>query len=47
MNPWGNLKSFCHIYLPVGLTMVFVKSFGIMKYGFEGSVSNIDLGSTN
>ena len=25
MNPWGDLKSFCHMYLPVGLTMVLVK----------------------
>ena len=45
MNSWGDLKTFCHRYLPLKLLYFFFKKFFKIKYGFEGSISNVDLGS--
>ena len=45
MSAWGDLKSSWHIYLPGGITMFLVKRRLLtIKYGFEGSISNVDLG---
>ena len=39
------LKDSCHGYFPGGLTTFLVKKRPlIIKYGFEGSISNVDLG---
>ena len=45
MTVRGDLKSFCHAkYLPGGLTMFLVKKrLSKIKYGFEFSISNVDL----
>ena len=45
MNAWGDLKSSCHKYLPGGLTMFLIKRKKNckIKYGFGGSISNVDL----
>ena len=45
MSAWGDLKSFCHGYLPGGLIRIIVKKRLLkIKNGFEGSISNVDLG---
>ena len=40
LSAWGDLKS--HRYLPVGVS--YQKRLCKMKYGFERSISNVDLG---
>ena len=42
----GDLKNFCHAeYLPGGLAMFLVKKrLSKIKFGFEFSISNVDLG---
>ena len=43
---WGNLKSFYHAeYLPRGLPIFLVKKkrLSVTKYGFEFSISNVDI----
>ena len=45
MSTWWDLKSSCHGYFPGGLTIFLVKKILLkIKYGFEGSISNVDLG---
>ena len=45
MSAWGDLKSSCHRYLPEGDYCVSCKILLCkIKYGFEGSISNVDLG---
>ena len=44
MSVWGDLKSSCHRYLPDIYYVPFQKRLGKIKYGFEGSISNVDLG---
>ena len=47
MTIWANLKSFCHVeYLPRGLAIFLFKKKRLskIKYGFEFSISNIDIG---
>ena len=47
MSAWVDLKSSCHEYLPGGrgLTMFLVKKRLLkIKFGFEWSISNVDLG---
>ena len=45
MSAWGDLNSSCHWNLPGELTMYLVKKRILeIKYGFEGSISNVDLG---
>ena len=45
MSVWGDLKGSCHGYLPGGLSMFLVKKIIFkIKYSFEGSLSNVDLG---
>ena len=47
MTAWANLKSFCHAeYLPRGLAIFLVKKKRLskIKYGFEFSISKVDLG---
>ena len=40
----GGLKSSCHGYFAGGLTMLLAKKRLLkIKYGFEGSISNVDL----
>ena len=42
---WRDIKSSCDGYFPEVVTMFHVKKgFSKIKYGFEGSVSNVDLG---
>ena len=42
----GGLKSSHHRYLPSGLTILRFKKDLNYGFGFEGSISNVDLGST-
>ena len=45
MSAWGDFKSSCHGYLPGWVTMFLAKDRLLkIKYGFEGSISNVDLG---
>ena len=45
MSAWGDLKRSCHGYLPLGLTMfVAQKGHLKLKYGFQGSISHVDIG---
>ena len=45
MGAQWDLKSSCHRYLPGGLAMFLVKKdLCKVKYGLEGSISNVDLG---
>ena len=45
MSAWWDLNSSCQGYLPGELTMFLVKKRLLeIKYGFEGSISNVDLG---
>ena len=44
ISAWLDLKSPCQGYLPWGLTMFVVKKLLKIKYSFEGSISNADLG---
>ena len=47
MNALGNLKRSCHRHFPGGLPMFLVKQrLCKIKYSFEGSISNVDIGST-
>ena len=41
----GNLKSSFHRYLPGVLILFLVKKNCKIKYGFEDSISNVDLNS--
>ena len=44
MSVWGALKSSCHGYFAGGLIMLLAKKRLLkIKYGFEGSISNVDL----
>ena len=45
MSAWRDLKMSCHGYLPGEVTMFLVKKRILeIKYGFEGLISNVDLG---
>ena len=45
MSAWRDLKMPCHGYLPGEGTMFLVKKRILeIKYGFEGLISNVDLG---
>ena len=47
MSVLGDLKSFCHAeYLPEGLALSLVKKKRLskIKYGFEFSISDVDIG---
>ena len=46
MNAWRDLKSSCHRHLPERAYFVSCQiRLCKIKYGFEGSISNVDLGS--
>ena len=46
INTRGNLKNFCHRYLPVADYVSCQKRFIKLKYGFESSISNVGFGFT-
>ena len=44
-SAWGDLENSCHRCLPGRLTMFLVKKKLLkIKYGFQGSISNVDFG---